>query len=95
MSRRVSGAGAGVLGIVALLAALSLVTWRQARALEELARVDRLHRELSLVQAQNGDLTRRIQFLESRGRVVPEARDRLGMGTPSAAEIVILPEHSP
>jgi hypothetical protein len=31
-----------------------------------------------------------IQVLESRQRVVPEARDRLGMHTPSGNELVLL-----
>jgi cell division protein FtsL len=78
------------LAVVALLAALSLVTWRQARALEALRDLDTLQRELSLVEAERADLHRRIQTLESRGHVVPAARERLGMRTPSAGEIILL-----
>ena len=41
------------------------------------------------------DMERRIQVLESRSRVVPEARRLLGMSTPNASEIVILPGEAP
>jgi cell division protein FtsL len=83
------------LAVVALLAALSLVTWRQARALEALEGLDALQREVSLVEAERAELYRRIQTLESRGRVVPEARSRLGMRTPLAGEIVLLVGETP
>jgi cell division protein FtsL len=75
-----------------LLASLSLVTWRQTRALEELASLDRLRREISLLEAERTDLETRIQSLESRGRVVPAAIDRLGLHRPNDAlgEIVLL-----
>ncbi|MCG6956783.1 MAG: cell division protein FtsL [Gemmatimonadetes bacterium] len=80
-----------VLAAVVLLAALALVPWRQSRALEALANLDQLRRQASVAAAERVDLERNIQVLESRGRVVPLARDRLGMHTPSAAELVILP----
>ena len=79
------------LAAVVLLGALGLVVWRQGRALEALAELDATRRERSLLAADQGELERRIQQLQSRGRVVPEARRRLGMRTPEAAEIVILP----
>jgi cell division protein FtsL len=77
---------------VVLVASLGLVTWRQARALEELAELDRLRREISLLEAVRTDLETRIQSLESRGRVVPAATERLGMHRPNDAdgEIVLL-----
>ena len=78
------------LSVALLLAALSLVTWRQARAREALGELDGLRRELSLMTAERNELGNQIQVLESRGRVVPEARDRLGMRTPAGAEIVWL-----
>ena len=79
-----------VLGVVLLLAALASVAWRQSRAMEGLAEMDQVRRELALEAAERAELERRIQVLESRGRVVPEARDRLGMKTPSSHEIVLL-----
>lgn len=92
---RMGGVGATALAVAALLAALSLVTWRQARALEALQVLDAVERELSLVEAERADLHRRIQTLESRGRVVPAARDRLGMRTPSSGEIILLEGSTP
>ena len=44
---------------------------------------------------ERADLERLIQVLESRTRVVPEARRLLGMRTPNASEIVILPGEAP
>jgi cell division protein FtsL len=81
-----------ILAAALLLASLSLVTWRQARALEALAELDGLRREISLLEAVRTDLETRIQALESRARVVPAAGARLGMRRPNDAsgEIVLL-----
>jgi cell division protein FtsL len=79
------------LAVVVLVGALALVPWRQSRALEALATLDRLRGQASIAAARRVDLERSIQVLESRGRVVPLARERLGMHTPSATELVILP----
>lgn len=78
--------------IVVLLASLALVTWRQSRAFVVLGRVDTMHRQISIDEARRSDLERTIQTLESRAYVVPAARKRLGMHTPDASELVILPE---
>ena len=80
-----------VLAMISLLLALSLVTWRQARSLDALAQLDRIEREISLLEAEKEELERTIQSLESRGHVVPTAREELGMRTPTAEEIVFLP----
>jgi cell division protein FtsL len=87
-----SGAGTlrFVLACAALLASLSLVMWRQSRALETLRALDEVRAERSLAEAQRSALVREIQQLESRSRVVAVAADRLGMRVPSAGEIVIL-----
>lgn len=83
------------LAVAALLGALSLVAWRQARAREALASLDGIRRERSLGLAERAELLGRIRHLESRARVVPESRERLGMRLPDATEIVILaPEGS-
>ena len=87
---RRSGSLKASVAIALLLAALSLVTWRQARTLEALAELDRLRREVSLMTAERNELGNRIQVLESRGRVVPAAIERLGMRTPNGSEIVWL-----
>ena len=78
-----------------LLGALGLVVWRQARALEALALLDTSRREKALLIADHAELERRIQQLESRARVVPRARETLGMRTPEATEIVILAGEAP
>ncbi|MEX2529489.1 MAG: hypothetical protein WD960_01845 [Gemmatimonadota bacterium] len=73
-----------------LLAALSLVTWRQSRTRESLAELDRLQRSISLVEAERAELQRHIQVLESRNRVVRDARERLGLEAAHAEDIVYL-----
>ncbi len=74
-----------------LLASLSAVVWRRSRTLEALALSETLSREISLAEAELTELQRRIQHLESYGRVVLEARERLGMKTAGAEDIVLLP----
>lgn len=88
---RISGTSLTALAVAALLASLSLVTWRQARAFETLGELDGLRRQISLVESERAELFRRIQVLESRGRVVRDARDRLDMRAPRALEIIYLP----
>lgn len=88
------GAGTALrvgLAMAAFLVSLGFVTWRQSRALEELALLDQARARASAVAAGRVELERRIQFLESRARVVPAAEERLGMHTPDASELVILP----
>jgi len=87
---RLAGTSLVAVAAAALLASLSLVAWRQARAIEALEQLDTLTREVSLGQAEMADLERRVHFLESRGRVVPEAEAELGMKRPDASEVVIL-----
>lgn len=83
------------LAVAVFLASLSLVAWRQARARDVLADLERIRGETTLAQAEESELERQIEYLESRARVVPEARDRLGMHTPESKEIVILPAEAP
>ena len=78
------------LGFSGLLAALSLVTWRQSRAFEALAELDRLERSLSLAESERTELGRRIQGLDSRTRISSVAQERLGMHRPDASEMVLL-----
>lgn len=82
--------GRAAVTLAVLLASLGLVTWRQSRALETLARWDDLRRATSVARAQVVELERDIEVLTSRARVVPEARRRLGMHTPDGSELVIL-----
>ncbi len=78
------------LGFAGLLSALSLVTWRQSRAFEALAELDRLERSLSLAESERTELGRRIQGLDSRTRISSIAQERLGMHRPDASEMVLL-----
>jgi cell division protein FtsL len=78
-------------GVVVLLGSLALVPWRQSRALEVQTHLVRLRNQVSVAVSERVDLERRIQFLESRARVVPAARERLGMHTPAGDELIILP----
>lgn len=88
--RRMSDSKRVAIAVAALLASLSVVTWRQMRALEALEELHDLGQEIEVVSAVRKDLLGEIQYLESRGRVVPEARQRLGMHNPAADEIVYL-----
>jgi cell division protein FtsL len=79
------------LAFAALLASLTMVIYRQSRALEVLRAADEMRSERVIAEAERSELARRVQTLQSRARVVSEARTRLGMHVPSADEIVILP----
>lgn len=83
--------GRASLTLAFLLLSLGFVTWRQSRAFEVLRDLEDVRRASSEMRAEGIDLERGIQALESRGHVVPEARRLLGMHTPDASELVILP----
>ena len=89
--RRLAGTSMVALAVAAFLASLSLVSWRQVRALEALERVDSLQQERDLSVAVREELEGRIIYLESWGRVAPDAERRLGMKTAAASEMVHLP----
>jgi cell division protein FtsL len=86
------GNGAIRLGVALslLFASLSLVVWRQSRALEELRALDAVRAERVILQAERSELLREIQHLESRSRILAVAGRRLQLRTPAAAEIVFL-----
>lgn len=88
---RLAGTSMVALAAAALLGSLSLVAWRQARALEALEELDLVRTELRLGEAEKADLVSRIRVLESRGRIVPKARTELGMKIPETGEMVYLP----
>lgn len=83
------------LALGAILVALSLVTWRQARALEALAGLDEVGQERALAEAARSRLLRDIQHLESRARIMADAGERLGMHLPGGSEMVFLPRLTP
>ena len=78
-----------------LLASLTLVVWRQSRALEVLRELDQTRRERVVEEARRSALSRRVEQLESRSRVSEVVRDRFGMRLPEGDEIVILPLREP
>ena len=78
-----------------LLASLTLVVWRQSRALDVLGRLEGARRERVVEEAQRSALLRRVEQLESRARVSEVAGDRFGMRLPEGDEIVILPLREP
>lgn len=84
------GSLALALAFAALLAALSLVVWRQSRALESLRALEAVRRERALAEAERFELSRRIQYLESRSRVEPYARDLLGLHVPTGSHEMLL-----
>jgi cell division protein FtsL len=82
----------GALGwLLFLLAALSLVTWRQTRGLALEKDVRALETSRAMKEAERVELSRKIESLRSRSRILQVARDRLGMHLPQDQEIVFLP----
>jgi cell division protein FtsL len=90
MNSRLTGTTLVALAVALLLTALSLVAWRQSRAREALAVLDQVRRERTLQEAEKEELLRRIRHLESRGYVVREAQERLGLRVPDDSEMVFL-----
>ena len=88
--KRLTGTSLVALAIAVLLASLTLVARRQAQALEALNSVDELGREWTLEMAERDDLRNRIRQLESRGRILAEAEQRLGMRKAVASDMVFL-----
>jgi cell division protein FtsL len=90
--------GAGTIRIAlafaTLLASLSLVVWRQSRALETLRSLESVRSERAVVEAERAAHAREIRRLESRARLVAVGTERLGMRVPSGREIVILATES-
>lgn len=90
--------GQGVLRVAlafaALLASLSLVVWRQSRALEELRSLDTARTARALAESERAAVQAEIQRLGSRTRIV-EAGAAFGLRVPQASDIVILPLAEP
>lgn len=77
--------------ILLLLGSLLLVTWRQTRGVALETSLRGLEQERAMADAEAITLTRRIEELRSRSRILRVARERLGMRLPEAGEIVFLP----
>ena len=89
--KSLAGTSMVALAVAAFLASLSLVSWRQGQALDTLADLEVLRQECALELADLDELEGRIRHLESRGRVVSEAEERLGMREAVSSDIVHLP----
>jgi cell division protein FtsL len=81
------------LAFAALLGSLSMVVWRQSRALSMLRELDTLRSERAMMESERSRLSERIQHLESRTRVLEVAAERWGMRVPEAGEVWILRLH--
>jgi cell division protein FtsL len=78
-----------------LLGSLTLVVWRQSRALEMQRSLELVRQERMVEESRRTALLRRVEQLESRTRVSQAAGSRLGMRLPSGEELVILPLADP
>ena len=78
------------LACAAFLGSLSMVVWRQSRAMEVLRALDVARNEHAMLESSRATLIREIQLLESRSRIVTTAGSRYGLHVPSGSEIVIL-----
>ncbi len=78
------------LAFAALLGSLSMVVWRQSRALSLLRELDALRSERAVMESERSLLNERIQHLESRARIVEVAGERWGMRVPGAGEVWVL-----
>lgn len=87
--------GAGFLRMAGLLllvlAALSLVVWRQTEGVALQREIRGLEGERAIAEAERLELETRIQALQSRARVIRVARQRLGMHLPADSEVVLVP----
>ena len=77
--------------LILLLGALSLVTWRQPRGIEQERALRALEADRAIAEAERIESLRRIEELRSRARIVRVASERLGMHVPEDSEIVFLP----
>jgi cell division protein FtsL len=80
---------------VLLLGSLTLVVWRQSRALEMQRALESVRHERVVEESRRSALLRQVEQLESRGRITSAAASRFGMRLPSGSEIVILPLAEP
>lgn len=87
---RASGAIRVALAFAALLASLSLVVYRQSRALEVLRELDGLRSARAVAESERAVLSTQVQTLESRARIKAVAEARWGMRVPASGELVTL-----
>jgi len=88
--KKLAGTSMVALAVAAFLASLSLVSWRQGEALGMMEQLEDLRQECALEMADQDELESRVRQLESRGRVVSDAEERLGMREAVSSDIVYL-----
>ncbi len=76
---------------ILLLGSLTVVVWRQSRALEMQRSLEAVRQARAVEESRRSSLLRLVEQLESRPRVSEAAASRLGMRLPSGEELVILP----
>ncbi len=65
-----------------LLTSLSVVAWRQGRALGVLSELEEVQSEIGLARSEVAELERETRVLRSRGRIVADAAATLGLLRP-------------
>jgi cell division protein FtsL len=76
--------------LVVLFVSLLMVTWRQTQGLAMERELRGLEGERAVLETEKVGLSRQIEELRSRSRVLRVARTRLGMHLPDETEIVFL-----
>lgn len=79
------------LWLLAVLAALSLVVWRQTDAIRTARALAQTRAERTELEGKRADFLRRIREAESRGSLVPRAQSSLGLRQAADSEIIFLP----
>lgn len=77
-----------VLAFATLLTSLTIVVWRQGRALEALRELDRARSVRAIAESERSALLARMQHLESRARILDVATRRLGLRVPDRKSVV-------
>src|SRR5207245_4825811 len=79
------------LWLLAALAALSLVIWRQTDGLRAARALAEARERRASLEGTRSELQRRIRDAESRAVLIPRAQQRLGLRQPADTEIILLP----
>ena len=79
-----------MLWLVAALGTLMAVAWRQQRGYATAQSLRTARDERGALEAQRGELERRIRTSASRQVLVPRAGERLGLHEPGAREMTVL-----
>jgi hypothetical protein len=79
-----------MLWLVAALGTLMAVAWRQQRGYATAQQLRTARDERGALEAERGELERRIRTAASRQVLVPRAGERLGLHEPRAQEMTVL-----